>query len=78
MLSPGSGWVAYWNVWELTVLPTETDPKIEPGGSHLVYIPADEEVSVLPLLTVLSEQTNDETAGIILSRTAQSRETLLF
>ena len=44
MLSPGSGWVAYWNVWELTVLPTETDPKIEPGGSHLVYIPADEEV----------------------------------
>ena len=35
-------------------------------------IPADEEVSVLPLLTVLSEQTNDETAGIILRRTAQS------
>lgn len=42
-LAPGPGWIAYWNVWELTVRPSETDPEITRWNApHLIYIPADE------------------------------------
>ncbi len=41
--APGPGWVAYWNVWELTVKPVETDPKIKSWPApHLIYVPADQ------------------------------------